>query len=389
MVAAALWTNLQVGISILVAAVQTAVAVVVHRTVAHVVLVHHVYHACDDRRVVGSIAVYFYIEDVAATGQVVVRSLDLSLLQRCTLVVYRHMVGVGIVITVGNARDDAKLLAVLLGKLAAQALGWSSQHGVVVVILLAEFVGTVAHVGHDLQTQLLSFLALAVVLADERLEALCQSDESDTQSSVVDNALYGVGRVQLVSAHPEILHQQWELLCHGSLLELEALVQLLGSDIQQVVELGKEHVDALLLVLDAHALDGELHDVDGREAQVATCDAGLLAPAVLEYAGTATHGSNLPLVALRVVSSPLLVLVECSIQVQEVREETAGCHLACKLVEVVVSVLRQIVYASLLLPYLDREDGCLAVAHAVVGAEQYFAHDAATLGTGICTIVDA
>ena len=125
-VAAALWTNLQVGISILVAAVQTAVAVVVHRTVAHVVLVHHVYHACDDRRVVGSIAVYFYIEDVAATGQVMVRSLNLCLLQRCALVVYRHVVGVGIVITVGNARDDAKLLAVLLGKLAAQALGWSS-----------------------------------------------------------------------------------------------------------------------------------------------------------------------------------------------------------------------------------------------------------------------
>ena len=337
----------------------------------------------------GSVAVNLYIEDVAATGQVVVRSLDLCLLQRCTLVVYRHVVGVGIVVAVCNAWDDAKLLAVLLGKLAAQALGWGSQHGVVVVIFLAEFVGTVAHVGHNLQTQLLSFLALAVVLADERLEALCQSDESDAQCTVVDDALDGVRRLQLVSAHPEILHQQWELLCHGSLLELESLVQLLGCDIQQVVELGKEHVDALLLVLDAHAFDGELHDVDGREAQVASCDAGLLAPAVFEYAGAASHGCYLPLVALRVVSSPLLVLVECGIQVQEVREETACCHLACKLVEVVVSVLRQIVDASLLLPNLDREDGCLAVAHAVVGAEQDFAHDAATLGTGIRTIVDA
>ena len=167
-VAAALWTNLQVGIGILVAAVETAVAVVVHGTVAHVILVHHVYHAGDDCWVVGSVAVNLYIEDVAATGQVVVRSLDLSLLQRCTLVVYRHVVGVGIVVAVCNARDNAKLLAVLLGKLAAQALGWGSQHGVVVVIFLAEFVGTVAHVGHDLQTQLLSFLALAVVLADER-----------------------------------------------------------------------------------------------------------------------------------------------------------------------------------------------------------------------------
>ncbi len=154
-VAAALRTNLQVGISILVAAVQTAVAVVVYRAVAHVVLIHHVYHAGDNRRVVGSIAVNLYIEDVTATGQVVVRSLDLCLLQGCTLVIYRHVVRVGIVIAVGNARDDAKLLAVLLGELTAQALGWSSQDGVVVVILLAEFVGTVAHVGNNLQTQLL------------------------------------------------------------------------------------------------------------------------------------------------------------------------------------------------------------------------------------------
>ncbi len=134
--------------------------------------------------------------------------------------------------------------------------------------------------------------------------------------------------LQLVGAHPEIFHQQWELLCHGSLLELEALVQLLGCDIQDVVQLGKEHVDALLLVLDAHALDGELHDVDGREAQVTSCDAGLLAPAVFEYAGAATHGCDLPLVALRIVSTPLLVLVECGIEVEEVREETAGCYLA-------------------------------------------------------------
>ena len=31
--------------------------------------IHHVYHALDNRRVVGSIAVNLYIEDVAATGQ--------------------------------------------------------------------------------------------------------------------------------------------------------------------------------------------------------------------------------------------------------------------------------------------------------------------------------
>ena len=75
----------------------------------------------------GSIAVNLYIEDVAATGQVVVWSLDLCLLQGCTLIVYRHVVRVGIIVAVCNARDDAKLLSVLLCELTAQSLGWSSQ----------------------------------------------------------------------------------------------------------------------------------------------------------------------------------------------------------------------------------------------------------------------
>ena len=337
----------------------------------------------------GSIAVNLYIEDVAATGQVVVWSLDLCLLQGCTLIVYRHVVGVGIIVAVCNARDDAKLLSVLLSELTAQSLGWSSQDRVVVMILLAELVGTVAHVGNNLLSQLLCLLALAVVFADEGNQAFCQSDEADTQGSVVDDALDGLFRLQVFSAYPEILHEQRELLGHRRLLELEALVELLGCDVEDIVELGKEHVDALLFVFDAHALDGELHDVDGREAQVTAGDAGLLAPAVFEHAGTAAHGCNLPLVALRIISTPLLVLVEGGVEVQEVREETAGCYLARQLVEVVVSVLRQIVYASLLLPYLDREDGCFAIAYALIGALQDFAHDAAALGAGIGTIVDA
>ena len=59
------------------------------------------------------------------------------------------MVGVGVILAVGDTRQDAKLLAVALGELATQTLGRRSKDGVVVVILLRELVGTVAHVGHD------------------------------------------------------------------------------------------------------------------------------------------------------------------------------------------------------------------------------------------------
>ena len=94
------------------------------------------------------------------------------------------------------------------------------------------------------------------------------------------------------------------------------------------------------------------------------------------------------LVAFRIISIPLLVLVEGGVQVQEVREETACGDLARKFVEVVVSVFGQIAYAAFLFPYLDREDGRFAVAHALVRAFQQFADDAASFGGGIRTVVD-
>ena len=56
------------------------------------------------------------------------------------------MVGVGVILAVGDTGQDAKLLAVALGELATQTLGRRSKDGVVVVILLRELVGTVAHV---------------------------------------------------------------------------------------------------------------------------------------------------------------------------------------------------------------------------------------------------
>ena len=93
-------------------------------------------------------------------------------------------------------------------------------------------------------------------------------------------------------------------------------------------------------------------------------------------------------VALWVVGLPLLVLVECSVQIQEVREESASRNLAGQLIEVEVPILGQIVHTALLLPYLNWEDGSLAVTHTLVGAQQYLAHHAAALGTCVGSVVD-
>ena len=227
-----------------------------------------------------------------------------------------------------------------------------------------------------------------MVVADEGYEALCQTDEADTESTVVDNALDSFLWFQLFCAYPEILHQQWELLGHRSLLELEALIELFCSDVENIVELGKEHVYALLLVFYTHALDGEFHDVNGREAQVTTSDAGLFAPTVFEYTCAATHGCNFPLVTLRIVGTPLLILVEGGIEVEEVREEATCSYLASQLVEVVVTIFLHIVNATLLFPNLDREDGSFAITYTLIGAKQNLSHDATALGAGISTIID-
>ena len=166
-------------VGILVAAVHTAVAVVVNAAVTHVQLVHHVNHAHNNLWVVCSVAVNLYVEYVSAASHLVVRSLNLCLVACRALVVNRHVVRVSVVVAIGNTRNHTKLLAVLLCELSAQSLGWCGQHAVVVVIAVAELVHTVAHVSYYLQSQLLSLCALAVVLTDKCNQALCQSDESN------------------------------------------------------------------------------------------------------------------------------------------------------------------------------------------------------------------
>lgn len=114
--AATLRTFSQAFSSILISAMHTAVAVVVHRSVADVVLIHEVHDVHDSLRVVGSIAIDLYIEDVSASSQVVVRSLNLCLVAWRAMVVYWYVVRVCIVILVCHSWDEAELLLVKLGE---------------------------------------------------------------------------------------------------------------------------------------------------------------------------------------------------------------------------------------------------------------------------------
>ena len=77
--AAATRTFEQLFLCVFVSAIHATVAVVVHRAVAYVVLVHEVYDVHYGLRIVCCIAVNLYVEDVSATCEIVVGSLYFGL----------------------------------------------------------------------------------------------------------------------------------------------------------------------------------------------------------------------------------------------------------------------------------------------------------------------
>ena len=99
---AAFGTHFHLRFGILVPTSHATVTVVVYRPVADIILVHHVHHAHDGFRIMGGIPVDFHVEDVAAPCQVVIGCLNFGLMTGTAFVIHRHMVGIGIILTVGN-----------------------------------------------------------------------------------------------------------------------------------------------------------------------------------------------------------------------------------------------------------------------------------------------
>lgn len=106
-------TFLQVGRRILIAAVHASVAVVVYRAIAYVVLVHEIDDIGYGLRIVSGVAVYLHVEYMTASGEFVIRGLNLGLVSGRAVVVDRHMIGISVVYLVGDTLDDAESLAVL------------------------------------------------------------------------------------------------------------------------------------------------------------------------------------------------------------------------------------------------------------------------------------
>ena len=218
-------------------------------------------------------------------------------------------------------------------------------------------------------------------------KAFRQADESDAERSLVDYRLDGIIRVQVFASEPEFAHQQRELLLERSLLEIKAFTELLRRNVQDVVEFVEELRDSRFLVFNAHAFDCQTDNIHGRETDIAPSYRSLRSEPVLENTCAAAHCRHFMHISLRVISPPFRALVECRVEVQEIREETSCGNLAGELVKVIVRVFRQIADAALLLPDLDREDGSGTIADTFVCRVEDFPDDAASLGRSVRSVV--
>ena len=179
-------------VSILVSAVHASVTVMVHAAVAHVQLVHHVDYAHDDLWVVCGISVDLHVEDMSAACNLMVRCLHFCLMSCRAFVIHRYVVGVGVIVAVGDARYASEFLSVLLCEFSAEAFRRCGEYGVVMMITFAEVVYALSHVFDNFQAQFLALFAFPVVFSCQCHQAFCQSDESDAKCSLVDNAFDGI-----------------------------------------------------------------------------------------------------------------------------------------------------------------------------------------------------
>ena len=327
----------------------TAVAVVVHGSVAHVVLVHQVYDLHYRFLIVGGVSVDLHIEDMSAGRQFVVGSLDLCLMSWRAGVIYRNMAGFGVVVLVSDSWNYAESLAVFLVNLPASPSGGGCQHGIVVPVCPGELVGAVADVTHYLESEGLRLLAFSMVFPGEGYETLGRTDEADSESPLVDHFLDGVVWIKTIGAVPERRHHEGNCFGESGFLEIETLFELQGGYVEHFIEVSRRTggcaLRDLLTGITSMARRTMLTVVKERFPRPHRC---LFAESVLEDASAASHRSHFVHVSPGVVGTPFGALIESRVEIEKVREESACRDLAGEPVQVVVAVFRQIAYAAFL-----------------------------------------
>ena len=178
--------------------------------------------------------------------------------------------------------------------------------------------------------------------------------------------------IELVAVQPYALtHQKWVVVHTFGCLNLKAVQQLVGNQVEQFVQF---FIEALLVVV---RLDGNARQVDGSKGQVssAVADFSGWVVDVAHHAGAAAHGGYLGLRASRFI----ILKIERCIQKDVVREQSLGAHLAGEFEQIVVRVAFVVVDPFLYLEYMDWEDAGFPMTQTGVGRQQDVADDHSAL----------
>ena len=313
-------------------------------------------------------------------GQGVEGGLLLDLLEGADGIVHRNVEGVGVVLPVGDPGDLAELLLVDAHEPAGEALGGGGQQGEVQPHLFRYVVHTLAHIGDDLQAQIVALLALAMVLAGQGLECLCQADEANGEGAMLQHFGHRVVPVQFVRVNPDALaHEEGIVVGFLAALNLETVQQLLYHQVDPLVQYLIKFLDVFV------GFDADAGQVDGGEAQVAPA-AGHFPALVVDVAHDTSAAAHVG--HFRVVVPGLVVLeVEGRVDKAEVGEQPLGGDPHGQLEQVVVGVALVVVDALFHLEDLHREDGGLPVSQTGLGGQEQVADDHPALLANVGAVV--
>ena len=194
----------------------------------------------------------------------------------------------------------------------------------------------------DAKAESLRFGRFAMMLAGQSHQTFGKADEPDAECTLIDHGLNGLIRTQRVATVPKARHHERKLLGKRRLLKLKAVAELTRRDVKHRVKFGKEPFDALLFILNHHALNGYAHNVDRRKREIAATDRSFFAIAVFKHTRAATHRSHLIFIAFGVGGIPFLMLIERSVKIDKIGEEATSSDLTGQAVKIIVAVGRQI-----------------------------------------------
>ena len=169
------------------------------------------------------------------------------------------------------------------------------------------------------------------MLAGKRHQALRKADEARGQRAVLQNLALLVGGLELLGVDPHALaHEERRVVDVLARLDLEALVELAGDQLQLGIEQVEEQIQVAL------GADGQTRQVDGRERQVAAAgrDLALGVEHVAHDARAAAHVGDLGF------GRALVVLdVKGRVEEAEVGEQALGRAVHGQLEQIVVGIL--------------------------------------------------